>query len=266
MTGTTPAIGSAGRNGESWGVRAEAWAESELQQLPTYDEGIRRLAIEPGHEVLEVGCGSGVFLRALADLGARPTGLDAAPALIEIARRRVPEADLHVGDMQFLPFEDDSFDAVAGFSSFFFAADLVEAIREAGRVAKPGAPVLIQVWGRPERCDLKDMLRALGPLRPAPPPGTPPQPILAEPGVLEGIAFAAGLTPEVAFDLSYEIGYPDDRTLVRQLLSPGPVGEAIENSGEEAVARAIVDSLAPHRRPDGSYRLTNEWHFLMARA
>jgi hypothetical protein len=35
---------------------------------------------------------------------------------------------------------------VTGFNSFFFANDMVAALREAGRVAKPGAPVVIQVW------------------------------------------------------------------------------------------------------------------------
>lgn len=66
--------------------------------------------------MLEVGCGSGVFLRAAADRGARVSGLDASEALLEIARSRVPEADLRVGDMQFLPYGDDSFDVVAGFN------------------------------------------------------------------------------------------------------------------------------------------------------
>ena len=50
------------------------------------------------------------------------------------------------------------------------------------------------------------------------------------------------------------------------MLSPGPIGEAIEASGEETVARAIVDSLAAHRQPDSGYRLRNEWHYLVARA
>ena len=51
--------------------------------------------------------------------------------------------------MQFLPYDDDQFDVVAGFNSFFFAADMVAALREAARVAKLGTPVVIQVWGRP---------------------------------------------------------------------------------------------------------------------
>jgi len=49
--------------------------------------------------------------------------------------------------MEDLPWEDDTFDLVTGFNSFFFATDMIAALREAGRVARPGAPVVIQVWG-----------------------------------------------------------------------------------------------------------------------
>jgi SAM-dependent methyltransferase len=65
-----------------------------------------------------------------------------------------------------LPFEDDSFDLVTGFNSFFLAGDITAALREAGRVAKPGAAVVIQVWGDPANCELIAVLRALTPLRP----------------------------------------------------------------------------------------------------
>jgi hypothetical protein len=52
-----------------------------------------------------------------------------------------------------------------GFNSFFFAADMVAALREARRVAKPGAPVVIQVWGWPERCDIEAMKHAVAACR-----------------------------------------------------------------------------------------------------
>jgi SAM-dependent methyltransferase len=261
-----PAAGTAERQGALWGARAEAWAEQEAQEVPRYQAAIERLGIELGQLVLEVGCGSGVFLELAAGRGARVCGLDASEALIEIARRRVPEADLRVGDMQFLPYENDRFDLVAGFNTFFFAADMIAALREAGRVAKPGAQVLIQVWGRPERCDLTPMLRAVRPLRPAPPPDAPAPAPLWEPGTLERIAREAGLTPREAFDATTALEYPDEPSLVRTLLSPGGVVEAVRESGEEAVARAIVDSLAPYRTPAGGYRLDNEWHYLIASA
>jgi SAM-dependent methyltransferase len=266
MATAAAATGSGERQGELWGRRPKDWAGIEGQQLPIYEEGIRRAGVEAGDRVLDVGCGTGVFLRAVADMGARPHGLDASRALLRVARTRVPEAELRVGEAERLPFDDDSIDVVTGFNSFFFADDMVAALREAGRVAKPGAPVLVQVWGRPERCDLTPMLEAASALRPAEPGPRQAPPPLWEPGVLEGIATAAGLAPETAFDLRAPFEFPDSDTLLAGLLSPGPVGAAARHAGEEAVAEAILAALAPQRRPDGSYRLENEWHFLLARA
>ncbi len=182
--------------GPLWGGSADDWAETEAKQLPTYEEAIRRVGITAGDRVLDIGCGSGVFLRAAADLGARVAGLDASGALLEVARSRVPEADLRVGEMQALPYDDDEFDVVTGFNSFFFAADMVAALREAARVARPGGAVVIQVFGRPERSSLDAMKEALQALLPeAPRPSS-----LWEEGVLERAASEAGLAPERAFD------------------------------------------------------------------
>src|ERR671923_2776696 len=150
MTSTAAQTGSAARWGPLWGARADDWARTEEQQLPAYAEALRRVGLEPGDRVLDVGCGTGVFLGLVAERGAKPCGIDASEALLELARRRVPGADLRMGDMQFLPYGDDGFALVTGFTSFFFAADLVAALREAGRVARPAAPGGGQGWGPPE--------------------------------------------------------------------------------------------------------------------
>lgn len=263
-TDTAQPTGSAARWGPLWGARPDDWAYSEEQQVPTYEAALERVQLDAGQLVLDIGCGAGVFLDVVAERGAKPFGLDASEALIAAARARVPNADLSVGDMEALPYEDDSFDLVTGFNSFFFAADMTAALREAGRVAKPGARVLIQVWGRPERCDLSAMLGAIAALRPQrEPDGSPP---LSTPGVLEGIATDAGLSPGTAFDFSYAIEYPDADVLGKRMLSAGGVVEAVRESGEDEVRTAIIESLAPYQRDDGSYRLVNEWHYLVATA
>jgi ubiquinone/menaquinone biosynthesis C-methylase UbiE len=158
MTSTTAAAsGSAERWGLLWGARPADWALSEDQQLPTYEEALRRVGLRPGQLVLDIGCGVGAFLRLVAERGAQPFGLDASEALLDIARERLPDAELRVGEMEALPYEDGTFDLVCGFNSFFFANDIVAAVREAGRVAKPGAAVVIQVWGPHDRNDLEAM-------------------------------------------------------------------------------------------------------------
>jgi SAM-dependent methyltransferase len=78
--------------------------------------------------------------------------------------------------MEALPYEDDTFDLVCGFNSFFFANDIVAAVREAGRVAKPGAPVVIQVWGPHERDDLEAMKEIVRPFMPPAPRTRHPSP------------------------------------------------------------------------------------------
>jgi SAM-dependent methyltransferase len=265
MTSTTTATGSAERWGPRWGARAADWATTEEQQVPTYDAAIRRLGLAPGSRVLEVGCGSGVFLRAAADRGAQVSGLDAAPELLELARARVPEAELRQGDLQFLPFGDDAFDVVAGFNAFFFAADMVAALREAGRVTVPGGKILIQVWGRHERCSLDAIKPIVRPYFPGADPDAPPPPDLSVPGVLEAVASQAGLTPASAFDVTWAYEYRDDDELTRGLLAAAGVGDAAGDR-EPEVRAALLDALAPYRTLEGGYRLENEWHFLIAHA
>src|SRR6266498_4718082 len=192
----TVSPGSASRWGPLWGARPDDWALSEDQQLPTYEAALERTGLDPGWRVLDVGCGAGAFLSLVADRGGVPHGIDASESLIAFARTRLPNADLRVGEMEELPWDDDSFDLVAGFNSFFFANDMVAALREAGRVAKPRAPIVIQVWGAHERCDLEAMKQLARPFLPPRPPDAPPDPDLSRPGALKGLATQAGLTAE----------------------------------------------------------------------
>lgn len=252
--------------GRLWGSRARDWAVTEEKQLPTYDEAIRRVGISPGRRVLEVGCGTGVFLRRAADAGAEVAGVDSSEALLELARERVPEADLRLGDMEALPFDDDLFDVVAGFNAFFFAVDIVAALREAARVARPGAPVVIQVWGRHDRCDLEAVKAVIRPFFPPRPPNAPPEPDLSAPGVLEELAAAAGLAPSKTFDVSWAYEYADEDELGRELLSAAGLAELVGPAREEAVRQEIVAAVQPFRTPGGGYRLENEFHFLVATA
>jgi len=265
-TSTTRATGSAARWGPLWGTRPEDWALSEDQQIPTYEDALRRVGLESGQRVLDIGCGVGAFLQLVVDRGGRPHGIDASEALIALARTRLPGADLRVGEMEELPWEDDNFDLVTGFNAFFFANDMVSALREAGRVAKPGASVVIQVWGAHERCQLEAMKEVARPFLPPRPPDAPPDPDLSQPGALEKLAIRAGLTPESEFDTTWAYEYPDQETLGRALLAPAGLALLAGPERENAVKAAIVDGLAPRRRGDGSYRLENEFHTLIARA
>lgn len=259
--------GTAALHGELWGVRARDWAAlQEPQHRPLYEEGIRCTGIGPGTAVLDVGCGGGTFCRLAADAGAAVCGLDASEPSIEIAKERVPEGEFRVGDLQFLPYPDNRFDAVTGFNSFQFAADTRAALAEAARVAKPGAPVFALIWGRPEHTELVAVIEALRPLLPPPPPDAPGPFSLSAEGALEELALAAGLSPREGHYLAATFTYRDADEAVRAVLSSAAGARAIAAAGEERALEAATEGLRPFLTPDGAYRLETEWRYLVATA
>jgi SAM-dependent methyltransferase len=92
-----------------------------------------------GQRLLEVGCGTGVFLQALWSTGFDVSGLDASPLMLAVARERLGDkADLHVGKAEHLPFDDNEYDFVALLTVLEFVDDPGQALREAARVARKG--------------------------------------------------------------------------------------------------------------------------------
>jgi SAM-dependent methyltransferase len=222
--------------------------------------------VNGGSRLLDVGCGSGIAAAIAHERGADVTGIDAAERLIAIARERVPGGEFAVGEIEALPFEDDSFTVVTGFNSFQYAADPVEALREARRVARTGAPVVIVTWGRPDDCEAAGYLKAVGSLLPPPPPGAPGPFALSEPGALEQLARQADLTVARAAEVDTRWEYRDRDSALRGLLASGPAVRAISTAGEERVADTVTNAIASYRTSSGSYVLENRWRYLIATA
>jgi SAM-dependent methyltransferase len=258
--------GTAQVQGELWGARADDWAAvHEHNMSPAYEAVLDLVHAGPGVSILEVGCGSGTALRMAADRGADVTALDAAPAFVEHARRRVPGADVRVGDLQFLPYEDGAFDVVLGFNSFQYAADVPAALGEARRVLRAGGRLGVMVWGPRDQCELAPHLAAVGALMPPPPAGAPGPFSCSQPGALQGLVEAEGFGVTVVGDAAAAFVYPDEATALRGLLSAGPCVKAMAHAGESAVRDAVLGSIAPYRRKDGSYAFDNVWRFAIAR-
>lgn len=267
MTTTGETVsGSAAIQGRLWGTRARDFTTVEPKMIALYESALDDVEIAGGTRLLDVGCGPGLFLRLAAQRGASVTGIDAAAPFIEIARERVPDADLTVGEMESLPYPDDAFDVVTGFNAFQFAADPGHALREAGRVARPGAPIVIATWGRPDQCEAAAYVKAVGALLPPPPPGAPGPFALSEPGALEEFAVRGGLTPGGRREALCVWSFPDDETLLRGLKSTGFAVKAIDSAGEQKVSDTILEAVAPYRTSDGGYRLENVFTYLVAQA
>lgn len=111
---------------------------------------VKYAGVKAGDRVLDVACGTGVTAVTAARLGAKVTGLDLTPQLLERAREnsRIAEVDIdwHEGDVEKLPFEDGAFDVVLSQYGHMFAPRPEIAIAEMLRVLKPGGTIAFSTW------------------------------------------------------------------------------------------------------------------------
>jgi len=103
-----------------------------------------------GRHVLEVASGTGHLAADALVRGATVVGVDVAPAMVTLARQRVPGARFHEGDAEALPFKDEQFDSVNCCFGLLHFAEPVRALREAARVLKPGGIISFTVWHAPQ--------------------------------------------------------------------------------------------------------------------
>ena len=135
------------------GVRAgyDRWAsvyDHDENPLPALEEPHVRNALgDVRHlDVLDLGCGTGRHTAWLAAVGARVTGVDFSHEMLERARRKVTDTDVHVivHDLhEPLPLEDTSFDAVVSGLVLEHIRDPRAFFKEAHRVLKPGARAVV---------------------------------------------------------------------------------------------------------------------------
>jgi demethylmenaquinone methyltransferase / 2-methoxy-6-polyprenyl-1,4-benzoquinol methylase len=116
--------------------------------------------VGPGARALDVATGTGDLAIELAARGASVTGIDFAPAMLEIARAKAPGIHFEEGDALALRYGDGEFDAVTvGFGARNFG-DLERGLGEMARVAKPGGRVVVLEITTPQRPPLSWFFRA----------------------------------------------------------------------------------------------------------
>lgn len=109
-----------------------------------------RAKLTGDEDVLDVACGSGNATLPAAQSGARVTGLDLTPSLLEAGKRDADEAGLEIvwveGDAEQLPWDEPSFDVVLSVFGVMFAPDHRRAAAEVARVLRPEGRMVLCNW------------------------------------------------------------------------------------------------------------------------
>jgi SAM-dependent methyltransferase/alkylhydroperoxidase family enzyme len=234
---------------EGWGRRAVDFATlSEPANCREYVALHQLLGIGSGDRVLDIACGAGLAVELAAARGATAAGLDASPRLIAVARDRSPQADLRVGDMNVLPWADDTFDAVTSFRGIWGTTP--DAVAEARRVLRPGGRLGLTVWGH---IKASPGAWALSPFTLATRDKVANQAAmvsLGRPGVGEDLLTGWGFEDVRRHEIPFACEFADPEHYARAISSTGPAYEAIQAVGEDTFL-AHAREIASQRLRDG---------------
>ena len=134
---------------------SEIWSVGSYERIaarfaPVHDQLADRLAITAGDRVLDLASGTGEVAFRAARAGATVTAIDLAEPMIEKARRRAEEEGLEVsfdlGDVEYLPYDDGSFDVLASAFGLVFAPDHANVASELARVSRTGGRLGFTAW------------------------------------------------------------------------------------------------------------------------
>src|SRR5437762_4580495 len=162
------------------------FAPLEALTIPQAARLVRHARVKNGDRVLDVGCGTGVVAVTAARLGARATGLDLTPALLERARENSQIAGVGIewreGDAENLPFDDGAFDVVVSQFGHIFAPRPEVAVAQMLRVLKRGGTIALATW--PPELFTGRMFMITARYAPPLPPGVAPPPQWGDPGII----------------------------------------------------------------------------------
>jgi len=173
-------------------AQREGWSSFvpvEIMTTPPAAKLVKFAAVAAGQRVLDVACGTGVVAITAARAGAKVSGLDLTPKLLERARENAAVASVDVdffeGDAEALPYPDASFDVVLSQYGHMFAPRPAIALREMLRVLKPGGRVAFSTW--PPEHFTGGLFALIARSMPPPPAGTEPPaapPLWGDPNVI----------------------------------------------------------------------------------
>jgi len=234
---------------QGWGDQAKVWASvMEPRWWPEFDALLRATEVGDGSDYLDIACGSGLMLNMASRRGALAHGLDASDRLLSLAKRRTPEADIRHGDMNALPWDDQSFDVATSCRGIWGPNQ--QAVHEAARVLRPSGRLGLSFFAAGR--DSSQIGKAFQAIRRVSDHEIEWSQQLGEIGLegrAEEMCRVAGLEPAERQQVQFDLEGADLDHEVRAWMAAGPAWMAIQERGAEEVERSIREELADLEEP-----------------
>lgn len=240
---------------DDWADKGVEWVRNErivdASFAPFTEVLLAAADLRSARRVLDVGCGSGTMLVAAAKAGVRAVGIDVSPAMVDAARRRVPDVTVVAADAQTADLASlapgEPFDRVVSRFGVMFFDDPVAAFANIRAATAPGARLAFVCWRADERemftLGFDVLAERLG--HPVDPPvaGVPGPLGLADAGHIDDVLSTAGWV-----DVAIE---PFEGVCDYGLDGSDGVEERLSMAVAGNVGRAVRAELEPRLGPGG---------------
>jgi SAM-dependent methyltransferase len=243
---------------DTWQRGAEAYDRlfgtvTRAAIAPTLDA----LNLLPGQRLLDIGCGTGQTVAAALERGVAACGIDLAPAMVALARRRCPTGTFRVGDAEALDEEDGVFDSASCLFGVNHFPDQERAIAEAFRILRPGGLFAFTMWHPPGPSKfhalVRDAIAAHGKEGDVPSPVSAPRLRFGEAGPCAELLLAAGFELLQVCDLPLAFHLESPNTVLELAATSPRVSLVLAQQSEadrQRIEAAIVEGAQAFRRGD----------------
>lgn len=126
---------------------AQCYDEKHAFVFKYGEDVVRQLAPRPGERILDVGCGTGYLTHLIAQAGARVTGIDNSPAMIQRAQAAYPDLDFRVMSVANMTF-DTPFDAIFSNATLHWVLEKENAIDQIYHALRTGGRLVLEMGGK----------------------------------------------------------------------------------------------------------------------